>query len=89
MTLRPKALPRALVVPSVPLRVEREVGRPGRVPALRGRAVAPRTEPLRVSPLPGFRPSRNTAKPAAPAVITQAALPIVPPATRHARSPAA
>ena len=47
-----------------------------RIPAAQGRAVVLRIEPLRVSPLPGFRPSRNTARPAAPAVITKAALPV-------------
>lgn len=49
---------------------------PGRAPAARGRAVVLRIEPLRVSTLTGFHPSRNTARPAAPAVMTTAALPM-------------
>lgn len=37
----------------------------GRVPAAQGRAVVLRIEPLRVSTLSGFHPSRNPARPAA------------------------
>ena len=48
----------------------------GRVPAARGRAVVLRIEPQCVSPLTGFHPSRNTARPAAPAFITKAARPV-------------
>jgi hypothetical protein len=49
---------------------------PGRDPAARGRAVVLRIEPLRVSTLTGFHPSRNTARPAAPAVTIKSALPV-------------
>ena len=62
MTLRPEALPRALVVPSLPLRVARDVGGPGRVPAAPDRAVVLRIEPPGgavcpgVSTLTGFHP---------------------------------
>jgi hypothetical protein len=49
---------------------------PGGVPTARGQAVVLRIEPLRVSTQTGFHPSRNVARPAAPAVITKAALPV-------------
>ena len=41
----------------------------------RGLAFVFRIEPLRVSPLPGNNPLRNTVRPAAPAVTAMAALP--------------
>jgi hypothetical protein len=44
-------------------------------PAARGRAVALRVKPLRVSPLSGCHPFRNTVRPAAPANASRAALP--------------
>ena len=49
MTLRPKALPRAPVVPLVPLRAARGVCGPGRVPALQGWAVVLRPGPGRLN----------------------------------------
>ena len=48
----------------------------GRIPAARGQVVVLRIEPLRVSTLTGFHPSRNTGRPAAPAVMAKAALPV-------------
>ena len=51
----------------------------GRAPASQGRAFVLRIEPRRFAPgldPSGFNPSRNTAKPAAPAFITKAALPV-------------
>jgi hypothetical protein len=44
-------------------------------PASQDRAFVFRIEPLRVSPLPGNNPLRNTVRPAAPAVTAMAALP--------------